>query len=160
MSERKQLPFFVYGTLLPDQPNFMLWGQAIVAREPANFAGGQLYDMGYYPMLVRSAGATTAVSGQLISVNKHDYDAVVQRLDALEGYNPAEPENSEYHRQCVPVTAANGRTQNAWIYLGQAKFVTDKPLIPDGDWAAYAAQNQTNLQDWWQMIDSVTGLHK
>ena len=55
---------------------------------------------------------------------------------------------------------ANGRTQTAWVYLGQAKFVTDKLIIPDGDWAAHVAQNQPKLQEWWQDIDTVAGLHK
>lgn len=159
MSEHKQLPFFVYGTLLPDQPNFVLFGEAITGMEPAIFQGGQLYDMGYYPMLVRDE-AGTAVSGQLISVNPSEYEAVVQQLDVLEGYDPADLDNSEYHRLVVEVMVANGRTQTAWVYLGQARFVTDKPIIPDGDWAAHVAQNQPKLQEWWQDIDTVAGLHK
>lgn len=159
MMQEGQRPFFVYGTLLPDQPNFVLWGKAITAMEPATFHGGQLYDMGFYPMLVPT-GAETAVTGQLITVTPNQYDAVLQRLDALEGYDPAQPDSAEYQRQAVQVVVANGRTQTAWIYLGKTELVTHKPVIPNGDWATYAAQNQPDLQDWWEASDTVTGLHK
>ncbi|MEZ4594383.1 MAG: gamma-glutamylcyclotransferase family protein [Chloroflexota bacterium] len=160
MAKEAQRPFFVYGTLLPEQPNFALWGEAITAMEPATFHGGQLYDMGFYPMLVRpTVGTGTTVTGQLITVDPSQYDVILPQLDALEGYDPMQPDDSEYQRQTVQVSLANGRSQTAWVYLGQAKLVTHKPVIPDGDWAAYAAQHQPNLQDWWEAIETVVGWH-
>jgi gamma-glutamylcyclotransferase (GGCT)/AIG2-like uncharacterized protein YtfP len=90
-------PFFVYGTLLPDQPNFCVWGEDIAHMEPATFYGGRLYDMGFYPMLI-AAEADTAVHGQLITPHPAQYEAVCQRLDELEGYDPDQPESSDYQR--------------------------------------------------------------
>lgn len=159
MPNEQQLPFFVYGTLLPDQPNFTLWGQEIAQMTPAKFLGGKLYDMGYYPMLVATQTADT-VQGMVITPHAAKYEAVQQRLDALEGYDPNKPELSGYRRRAVDVILANGRSQTAWAYLGQPELVTNKPMVADGDWAAHAVQNQPFLQEWWKAIDTVAGLHK
>ena len=159
MQQLTQLPFFVYGTLLPGQPNFFLWGDAISSMESATFLGGRLHDMGFYPMLV-AAEAGKSVQGQLITLEPTQYHAVVQRLDALEGYDPTQPEDSEYQRQVVVVVLQNGRLQPAWIYLGQPHFVQGKPEVASGDWPAYAAKNQPDLQDWWDAITTVANLPK
>ena len=157
MSNTSQLPFFVYGTLLPDQPNFHLWEADIEAIKPATFLGGRLHDMGYYPMLVTAVGE--AVQGMVVTVTASQYDAVLQRLDALEGYDPNQPDNSAYRRRKVEVVVANGRSQQAWVYLGQAQLVQGKPVVSDGDWEKYSAENQSSLQKWWDAISSVDGLH-
>lgn len=159
MEETGHLPFFIYGTLLPDQPNYFLWESDIVAMEPAVFSGGQLYDMGYYPMLVTAVPPKT-VHGMAVTVDPAQYQAVMQRLDALEGYNPDEPEESAYQRQVVAVILADGRSQQAWVYLGDLALVQGKPVVPDGDWATYTAQSQPDLQEWWTTIHTVAGLHK
>ncbi|WP_420643006.1 gamma-glutamylcyclotransferase family protein [Candidatus Leptofilum sp.] len=153
-----QLPFFVYGTLLPNQPNFYLWGTDILTKQPATFKGGKLYDMGYYPMLV-SAETSDVVQGIVITVAPTKYVVVQQRLDALEGYQPNRPDASGYRRRAVEVILANGRSQQAWVYLGQSELVVGKPIVANGDWAAHAAQNQPNLQTWWNRIQTVAGLH-
>lgn len=159
MHQFEQLPFFVYGTLLPDQPNFYLWGDSIIRMRPAKFGGGQLHDMGFYPMLV-AAEVETAVHGQLISVQAEAYQAVVQRLDELEGYDPTQPDDSAYVRIKVTVTLADdGRSADAWLYQGQLELVADKPVVPGGNWATYAAENQPALQEWWEAIQTVAGLH-
>lgn len=158
MQQPDPVPFFVYGTLLPDQPNFYLWGEAIAHMEPATFLGGRLYDMGFYPMLV-VAEVATAVHGQLITPHPAEYQAVCQRLDELEGYDPEHPETSEYQRKRVDVVGSNGRCQSAWVYLGQPALVADKPEIIGGSWAAFASANQSKLKAWWQTIHTVGGLH-
>ncbi|MCB8976684.1 MAG: gamma-glutamylcyclotransferase [Ardenticatenaceae bacterium] len=158
MKQHKQLPFFVYGTLLPGQPNFFLWGEAIAHMEPATFFGGRLYDMGFYPMMI-AAEPETAVHGQLITPHPAEYQAVCQRLDELEGYDPDHPETSDYQRKRVEVVGSNGRSQSAWVYLGQSQFVADKPEVPGGSWAAYVAESQAELQAWWDAIRSVAGRH-
>jgi hypothetical protein len=99
------------------------------------------------------------VQGMVITVKAEQYDAVQQRLDVLEGYDPNEPDLSGYQRRAVEVILANGRSQTAWVYLGQPDLVTDKPMVSDGDWAAYAVQNQPLLKKWWDTIDTVGGLH-
>ncbi|MAT97258.1 MAG: hypothetical protein CL608_08960 [Anaerolineaceae bacterium] len=159
MEETRHLPFFVYGTLLPDQPNYFLWESDIVAMEPAVFSGGQLYDLGYYPMLV-TAVPPKKVHGMLMTVDPAHYEAVLQRLDELEGYDPEQPEDSGYQRQVVEVVLADGRSQQAWVYLGNAELVKDKSVIAGGSWAAYTANSQPDLQTWWDTIRTVAGLHK
>ena len=159
MHKQKQLPFFVYGTLLPEQPNFSLWGTAIKEMEPATFYGGQLYNMGYYPMMI-TAVLSELVQGMCITVKASQYEVITQRLDELEGYDPANPGDSDYHRQQVDVVLADGRTQPSWVYIGQAKYVVGKLAISNGNWAEYAANHSFELQEWWQTIDTVTGRHK
>ena len=159
MEETRHLPFFAYGTLLPGQPNYFLWGSDIISVESAVFPGGRLYDMGYYPMLV-TAVPPEKVHGMAVTVDPAQYEAVMQRLDELEGYDPERPEEAAYQRQVVEVVLADGRSQPDWIYLGDAELVQDKPVIAGGSWTAYAANNQTGLQAWWQSIRTVAGLHK
>ena len=159
MEESQHLPFFVYGTLLPDQPNFPLWESDIIAMEPATLVGSRMYDMGYYPMLV-TAVPSEVVQGMCITIHEAPYNAVLQRIDDLEGYDPTKPDEVGYQRQAVEIVLANGRTQPAWVYLGQPELVTDKSPVAGGDWAAYAAHNQHHLQDWWASIHTVAGLHK
>lgn len=158
MPKENQHPFFVYGTLLPNQPNFSLWGDALSQMEPATLHGGLLYDMGFYPMLV-AAHEKNAVHGRIVQIHSSKYEAVRQRLDALEGYDPTNPNRMGYRRQAVEVVLQDGRFQTAWAYMGQAKLVTHKPVIQNGDWAAHAAQNQPNLEEWWQEIFTVAHLH-
>lgn len=158
MQQFNQLPFFVYGTLLPDQPNFFLWGSDIIDMEQATLFGGRLYDIGYYPMLVTAVSSQT-VQGMVITVNAAHYEAVTQRLDELEGYDPQQAEESGYQRQQIEVVLANGRSQQAWVYMGQLELVQGKPAVDNGDWATYTANNQPNLQEWWDTISTVAGLH-
>ncbi len=159
MEETRQLPFFVYGTLLPEQPNHFLWESAIVTMEPAIFLGGRLYDMGYYPMLI-TAVPSEIVQGMAITVKPALYKAVTQRLDELEGYNPEQPDESEYQRQAVDIILEDGRCQQAWIYVGHAAYVQDRPVIAGGSWANHVANKQPGLQKWWNSIRTVAGLHK
>ncbi len=127
--------------------------------QPAAFPSGRLYDMGYYPMLVTTVTSKT-VQGMAITVDPAQYEAVMQRLDELEGYDPEQPEEPGYQRQVVEVILADGRFQKAWIYLGDRELIQDKPVVADGDWAAYAANNQPSLQEWWDTIHTVAGLHR
>lgn len=158
MSKAKQTPFFVYGTLLPNQPNFALWESAIVSMKAAQFHGGRLHDMGFYPMVVPAKNAT--VQGMVIEVAAASYSTIQQQLDDLEGYDPANHDNSAYRRQQVQVTVANGRFQPAWIYMGRIQFVEDKPVVANGDWASTIAKKQIESEEWWRTVNSVAGFHK
>ena len=153
----QQRPFFVYGTLLPDQPNYMLWGDAILSEEPATLANGRLYDMGHYPMLVEEDGAS--VRGMLIAVQPEQYDTILTRLDDLEGYDPEDLPGSDYWRVVREVVSANGRSQQAWVYIGQAKYVNKPDAIPDGYWPDYIAAKLEQISQWWEDIKTVNGRH-
>ena len=152
------LPFFVYGTLLPNQPNAYFWGDAIVSQETAVFPNGRLYDFGNYPMLIEAGDLP--VKGMLVRVDEAQYKLVMLRLDGLEGYNPTNPTESDYVRAKRDVQLENGRWQTAWVYLGQLHFQPSIPIVKDGDWVAHVAHKREDVQSWWQTVDSVAGLHK
>lgn len=156
--EINRLPFFVYGTLLPGQPNDYLWGESIVAKKPATFTSGRLYDMGSYPMLVESEEGG-CVRGMLITVRAVDSDIVMARLDDLEGYDPARPDEDGYRRVQRTVQTADARSVTAWVYLGQAHTAANRPLIESGNWTAYAASKKPGLAAWWAAEDTVASLY-
>ncbi len=150
------LPFFVYGTLLPEQPNFYLWGDEIVSVEDALLHNGRLHDLGNYPMLIEAAGGQ--VQGKLITVKVDAYQKIMKLLDILEGFDPENPNNSAYRRVEREVAGANGRLHNAWVYMGQKPYTFGMPLIESGHWTTYIANQMENIQAWWTSVDSVADL--
>jgi gamma-glutamylcyclotransferase (GGCT)/AIG2-like uncharacterized protein YtfP len=141
----QRLPFFVYGTLLPGQPNAVLWRELAVNVEKAQMSNGRLHDMGGYPMLVEAG--TESVKGQLITLAPDFYPVVMARLDLLEGFDPVRQNTIGYRRVVREVYVENGRTCPAWVYVGQLDLVNGRVLIPNGDWVTYIAQKnqaQTN----------------
>jgi len=152
------LPFFVYGTLLPGQPNHYLLGNAIVKMETAVFPHGLLFDMGNYPMMIEQSGKQ--VKGQLITIDPSSYAPVMANLDLLEGYNPKRPIHSAYCRLERMVELENGRFQTAWMYLGHPTYVKGLPPIHSGDWAAHINTTLQQINDWWATINSVSGIHE
>lgn len=153
-----RLPFFVYGTLLPGQPNHHLLAHGVTYSEPATLQNGRLYDLGHYPMLVEEDGA--AVHGRLIAVKPAAYTTILARLDMLEGYNPKRPSQSAYRRRRRIVQLANGGARSAWVYIGQRRYVAGAPPVLSGDWSTYISHKMAQLQDWWATIDTVAGLHE
>ena len=151
-------PFFVYGTLLPNQPNFYYWGNAIVAMETAVFANGCLVNLGNYPMLIEAQDH--AVTGMVITLDPIPYQTILSKLDQLEGYDPAQPNQSGYVRVTREVHLRNGRSQTAWVYIGQHQFLPSMPIIKNGDWAAYSAHKQEEVNEWWQSANYSPQLHK
>jgi gamma-glutamylcyclotransferase (GGCT)/AIG2-like uncharacterized protein YtfP len=159
-----QLPFFVYGTLRPGQPNAYLWGDAIAQIETAWFENGRLYDCGPYPMLVEET-AVVPVQGQLMIPHPDQYDDLLVRIDTLEGFDPEHPDEATYRRVRRPVLVGAEPGQYtrqawAWVYIGRAEFVTDLSPIPSGNWAVHVTARQRQVNDWWQSIRSVAGLHR
>lgn len=136
-------PFFVYGTLLPGQPNAFLWQGFEVRAEKAHLDNGRLHDMGGYPMLVE--GRAGSVKGQLITIKRDFYEVVLNRLDFLEGFDPLRPHASGYRRVVREVVGENGRTAAAWVYLGRAELVNGRATIPHGNWIAYLRQQNQGL---------------
>lgn len=158
--QAEMLPFFVYGTLLPGQPNYGLWADAVCSEEAAWMSDGRLYDVGNYPMFVETKGEGELVRGRLIMVDPAQYGAVLARLDWLEGYDPIRPEQSEYVRTARTAYLPDDRTTQAWVYLGKMQYVSALPKIPDGDWLNYVQNKQETIDRWWETIDSVAGRHK
>ncbi|MDF6042344.1 gamma-glutamylcyclotransferase [Streptomyces sp. JH14] len=136
-----ELPFFVYGTLLPGEPNhdLLLRGRA-VAEQPAVLPGALLYDGPGYPYAIDGHGA---VRGTLVTAAPAVYAELLVLLDRLEEYaGPGHPRNL-YERVArevrlpgaVPPAPATAR---AWVYLAAPPVTrslrTGGTLIPGGSW--------------------------
>jgi gamma-glutamylcyclotransferase (GGCT)/AIG2-like uncharacterized protein YtfP len=143
----KRLPFFVYGTLLPDQPNYDLIVKESIEQRPAYFPDGRLYDLGPFPMLLEGSGGL--VKGILYSINEADYPIILHRLDALEGFNPRNPTAGDFRRVKRLVNLESGSSIIAWVYLGKPASIIGARFILSGDWIAYSRENKDKLVKWW-----------
>ncbi len=150
ISKHPQLPLFVYGTLLPGQPNYALLQGYVMAHEPAWFENGRLYDMGYYPMMVEQPGCI--VKGAVLTLHPRTYEQIINNLDSLEGYNPLNLADSMYHRLPRVVKTANGRSLAVWVYLVQTHQVTGLEAIDSGDWAGHLTERETRRAAWRAMV--------
>ncbi|MBK8935863.1 MAG: gamma-glutamylcyclotransferase [Chloroflexi bacterium] len=157
-STPRLLPFFVYGTLLPGQPNAHLWGDGIVAQQNATLANGRLYDLGAFPMLVEEG--EEKVVGCLITLQPEQYHTTLAKLDELEGYDPAQPTASAYRREPREVLGEDGRSYAAWVYIGHATALPGMMPIPGGDWRRHVAATFQDVDEWWQTVQSVHGMLK
>ena len=93
----ENIPFFVYGTLIPEQPNYYLWKDSIIYTKKGIIKNYELFDMGHYPMIVKSEGNN--VHGMLMYIKDEDYDKITKIIDNLEGYNPENHGSSAYNRE-------------------------------------------------------------
>ena len=151
-----RLPFFAYGTLIPEQPNYYLWKDSIVATKKGLIQNYQLFDMGHYPMIVESEGNN--VHGMLIYIKNEDYDKITKVIDNLEGYNPENHGSSAYKREIRDIEAENS-LEKAWIYIGSEEYVKKENVVKDGNWVKHISMKEGN-KDWWEDTDTVAGLHE
>ena len=153
----ERLPFFVYGTLIPDQPNYYLWKDSIINTKNGLIKDYQLFDMGHYPMIVESDGNT--VQGMLIYIKNEDYAKITEIIDNLEGYNPENNESSAYNREMRKIELENGEIEKAWIYIGNEEYISKENAVKDGNWVKHISMKEGN-KDWWEDTDTVAGLHE
>ena len=152
-----RLPFFVYGTLIPDQPNYYLWKDSIVSTKDGLIKNYQLFDMGHYPMIVESKGNN--VYGMLMYVKNEDYTKVTKIIDNLEGYNPENHGSSAYNREIRDIELEDGEIEKAWIYIGSKEYVNEENKVKDGNWVKHISKKEGS-KDWWKDTDTVAGLHE
>ena len=152
----ERLPFFVYGTLIPDQPNYYLWKDSIVATKKGLIQNYQLFDMGHYPMIVESEGNN--VHGMLIYIKNEDYDKITKVIDNLEGYNPENHGSSAYKREIRDIELEDGETEKAWIYIGSEEYVKKENVVKDGNWIKHISMKEEG-EDWWKDVNTVKDLH-
>jgi gamma-glutamylcyclotransferase (GGCT)/AIG2-like uncharacterized protein YtfP len=131
-----RLPFFVYGTLRPGEHNHDLFLRGRTRREePGLLPDAVLYDGPGYPYAVEQDGGT--VSGEIVTALPEAYAELLAALDRLEDYMPGDP-RSLYERVDREVTAADGRTVRAWVYVAAptvaARLRARGRPIEGGDW--------------------------
>ena len=152
-----RLPFFVYGTLIPDQPNYYLWKDSIVSTKNGLIKNHQLFDMGHYPMIVESKGNN--VHGMLMYIKNENYEKIAKTIDNLEGYNPENHGSSAYNREIRDIELEDGEIEKAWIYIGRKEYVNEENKVKGGNWVKHISKKEGN-QDWWKDTETVAGLHE
>jgi len=150
------LPFFAYGTLIPNQPNYYLWKDSIVSTKKGIIQDYELFDMGHYPMIVESKGNN--VHGMLMYIKNEDYGKISKIIDNLEGYNPEKHGSSAYNREMRYIELESG-LEKAWIYIGSKEYVKAENAVKDGNWVKHISNKKGN-KDWWKETDTVAGLHE
>ncbi|MFF4038661.1 gamma-glutamylcyclotransferase family protein [Streptomyces sp. NPDC001816] len=135
---RDPLPFFVYGTLRPGEPNHDLFLRGRThTEEPARLPDAVLYDGPGYPYAVEAPGEV--VSGDLVTALPEAYGLLLAELDRLEEYAPGDPRNL-YERVARDVVRADGTAVRAWVYVAAPRIAgrlrARGRLIAGGDWLA------------------------
>ncbi|MBM7058743.1 gamma-glutamylcyclotransferase family protein [Streptomyces durocortorensis] len=134
-----ELPFFVYGTLLPGEPNHDLFLRGRTAGErPAVLPRALLYDGPGYPYAIEGHGR---VHGTLLVAAPGVYGELLGLLDHLEEFlGPGHPRNL-YERVVREVELpgpGDGGVVRAWVYLAATAVTrslrTGGVLIPEGRW--------------------------
>jgi pyruvate carboxylase len=151
MSVESRLPFFVYGTLMFDsgQPNTHHWLGATERHEPAVLANACLFAFPSFPMMLLDDSSPSQVRGQVVWLQIDRYDEVLRSLDALEEFDPAQPDSSLYIRTRVNVQLQDGSTVEAFTYVAKAATdVKDLPRIEGDDWVEFCKREPARL-DWW-----------
>src|ERR1700749_4153244 len=107
---------FVYGTLMHgfDHPMAQLLSRS------ADFLGeahcpGRLYLVKHYPGLVRSDAPEDIVFGELYRLKQTD--ALLREFDMYEACGEGFAAPTEYLRQMLSVTLADGTVTEAWTYI-------------------------------------------
>ena len=107
---------FVYGTLMRGYSHPM----ARLLAANADFLGeascrGRLYKVKHYPGLVLSDEASDVVFGELYRLRAAE--ALLREFDIYEACGESFPAPTQYVRQMLPVTLADGSVYDASTYL-------------------------------------------
>jgi gamma-glutamylcyclotransferase (GGCT)/AIG2-like uncharacterized protein YtfP len=108
--------FFVYGTLMRGYDHPM----AKLLSANADFIGeakcrGRLYLIKHYPGLVLSDHADDIVFGELFRLRAPA--ELLREFDMYEAAGDQFPQPTQYIREMLPVTLADGATTEAWTYI-------------------------------------------
>ena len=107
---------FVYGTLMRGYDNPM----AKLLSANADFLGqarcrGRLYQVKHYPGLVLSTEVADVVFGELYRLRA--VEDLLREFDMYEACGEGFAEPTQYVRQMLPVTLADGAVIEAWTYI-------------------------------------------
>ena len=122
--------FFVYGTLMRGYDHPM----ARLLSANADFIGearcrGRLYLVKHYPGLVLSDDAGDIVFGELYRLRRPA--ELLPEFDMYEAASENFPQPTQYVREMLPVTLADGAASEAWTYVYNWP-VTGLPRIASG----------------------------
>ena len=123
---------FLYGTLIPGQePAEMTPVVRRLRRMGPARVKGRLYDFGEYPGAILDDSSDSSIAGQVFEVPDKD---LLTSLDDYERFDPEDRAGSLFLRVRCPVTLADGRKLECWIYVydgdpGRA------PVVAGGDYA-------------------------
>lgn len=141
-AHERELPVFVYGTLLPGFGNYQWNLEGHTLMEETATMQGKMYDfMGSYPVVDVSEPGT--VKGVIMHIKPSVFQDVLANLDSLEGYTPGQKHNM-YDRVVINATAVGGSVVECYTYTMGAMFKYDNrpmPVIEDGDWAKFITEN-------------------
>ena len=115
---------FVYGTLLSGlERHYILDDSTFIGDAVAG--GVCLYNLGYFPGIKKGDGA---VIGELYYVS----DETLETLDAIEGFDSNNTDNSLYHRSEIRIILPTITTD---VFAYFYNLPVDEPmLIEDGDY--------------------------
>src|SRR6202051_3950785 len=107
---------FVYGTLMRgfDHPMAKLLSRSAALIGEAR-CRGRLYRVKHYPGLVWSDDANDVVFGELYRL--HAPGELLREFDMYEACGEGFAAPTEYGRQVLSVTSADGAASEAWTYL-------------------------------------------
>ncbi|MGA7994271.1 MAG: gamma-glutamylcyclotransferase family protein [Bradyrhizobium sp.] len=121
---------FVYGTLMRsfDNPMAQLLSRSADFLDEAR-CRGRLYRVQHYPGLVLSGETDDIVFGELFRLRQPA--ELLREFDMYETCGEGFAEPTEYVRQMLAVTRADGTVTKAWTYVYNWP-VTDLPRIASG----------------------------
>ena len=107
---------FVYGTLMRgfDNPMAQLLSRSADFLGPAR-CRGRLYRVKHYPGLVLSDDSGDVVFGELFRLRQPA--ELLREFDMYEACGEGFAEPTQYVRQMLPVTLADGTASEAWTYV-------------------------------------------
>ena len=142
----KNINFFVYGSLRDGFYNYnkFLAGK-IFKKKEGKLNNIRLYHMPYkgYPAIVQGEDY---VLGEIMVINKDDYDFTMKALDKMEGFISEGNSENEYHKMLLEVQdLENNQNELCYVYFYNKDrdklFDNEAIYLPNGDWKEYMLNN-------------------
>ena len=144
MSELPGALFF-YGVLRPGLASGRMAGLiALLGQARPATISGKLYAVpdprGHYPVMT-AGSAGERVHGTVLIPGPRFGTAELAEFDAFEGFEPGNPDGSDYRRLTLKVTLSDGSAVDADAYRWNRAVGADFILIARGDFACYLAES-------------------